>query len=56
MAKLLSANEFARQFKLHNCVDNPRFAAQVKAIQENVISATKEVIAFSNQKKVQKKS
>ena len=32
-------DDFAREFKLHNCIGNPRFAAQVRAIQEDALKS-----------------
>jgi hypothetical protein len=32
-------DDWARIFKLHNCIGNDRFAKQVKAIQEDAINS-----------------
>ena len=39
--QLKTPNDWAREFKLHNCIDNPRFAKQIRAIQENAINSKK---------------
>jgi hypothetical protein len=36
---LLTANDFARLFKLPACINNERFARQVKIIQDNAIAS-----------------
>lgn len=35
-------NDWARFFKLHNCINNPRFAEQVRLIQNDAINSVKE--------------
>jgi len=40
--KINTPDDWARIFKLHNCIGNKKFAEQVKQIQQNVIDSLKE--------------
>lgn len=37
-----TADDWAKQFKLHSCIGNQKFAEQVKAIQEDAVRSYKQ--------------